>query len=260
MAEATNDRALTLNTGRSIPILGFGTWQLSGREAYESVRLALEVGYRHLDTATGYRNEAEVGRAVRESGVPREEIFVTTKLPPDNAGRERQTITASLRELGLDHVDLWLIHWPPNGQAGVDTWRAFGELQREGKATDIGVSNYSPTQVEALIGATGQAPAVNQIRWSPAIYDAARLAHSRRHDVVLEGYSPFNASDLDDPVIDEIAKAHGVTPSQVILRWHVDTGVVVIPRSSRPERIRANFDVFGFSLTPDEVERLNGLG
>ncbi|MBO0708944.1 MAG: aldo/keto reductase [Candidatus Dormibacteraeota bacterium] len=260
MAQVGNDSSVTFHTGRSIPILGFGTWQLRGREAYDAVRFALETGYRHIDTATGYGNEVEVGRAIRDSGVPREEIFVTTKLPPDNAGRERGTIEASLRDLGLDQVDMWLIHWPPSGGPGVKTWRAFLELREEGKARDVGVSNYSPDQIETLIEATGEAPAMNQIRWSPAIYDGPRLEHSRRHRVVLEGYSPFRASDLEEPVIAEIAAAHGVSAPQVILRWHIDTGVVVIPKSASPERIRQNFDVFGFRLTDEEVSRLNALG
>jgi 2,5-diketo-D-gluconate reductase A len=260
MAQIGDDRSVALHTGRSIPILGFGTWQLRGRGAYDAVRLALEDGYRHVDTATGYGNESEVGQAIRDSGVPREEIFVTTKLPPENAGRERSTIEASLRDLKLDQVDLWLIHWPPSGGSGADTWRALLQLREEGKARDVGVSNYSPAQIEALVDAAGEAPALNQIRWSPAIYDGPRLEHSRRHGVVLEGYSPFRASDLRDPVIAEIAAAHGVTPAQVILRWHVDTGVVVIPKSATPDRIRQNFDIFGFRLTEDEVSRLNSLG
>ncbi len=260
MAQVGNDRSVKFHTGRSVPILGFGTWQLRGRAAYDAVRVALETGYRHLDTATAYANEAEVGRAIRDSGVPREEIFVTTKLPAENAGRERSTIEASLRDLGLDQVDMWLIHWPPSGGPGVETWRALLDLREEGKARDVGVSNYSPEQIEMLIEATGEAPAMNQIRWSPAIYDGARLEHSRRHGVVLEGYSPFRASDLDHPVIVEIAKAHGVSAPQVILRWHIDTGAVVIPKSATPERIRQNFDVFGFRLTDDEVSRLNSLG
>jgi diketogulonate reductase-like aldo/keto reductase len=259
MTEATNHRMLPLHTDRQIAILGFGTWQLEGSQAYEAVRHALDVGYRHLDTATTYGNESEVGRAVRESGVPKDEIFVTTKLPPDHAGRERETIEQSLRRLGLDHVDLWLIHWPPRGEASPETWRVLLELRDEGRATDVGVSNYSPAQIETLISETGEAPTVNQVRWSPAIYDERVLRHSREQGVVLEGYSPFRASDLRDPVIVSIANSHGVSPTQVILRWHLETGVVVIPKSAHPQRIAENFDVFGFSLTKEEVARLNGL-
>jgi diketogulonate reductase-like aldo/keto reductase len=254
-----HEGGIALRDGGVIPILGFGTFQITGTEAYQAVRDALDVGYRHIDTATGYRNEGEVGRAVRDSGVPREDVFITTKLPPDNAGRERETIEASLRNLGTDYVDLWLIHWPPGGEARPETWREFLTLKSEGHAKAVGVSNYSPAQIDELIEATGVAPAVNQIRWSPFVFDRERLEHSRERGVVLEGYSPFRASQLDDSVLAEIARAHGVTPSQVILRWHIEHGVVVIPKSARRERIEANFDISGFSLTADEVARIDGL-
>lgn len=259
MSETTDARIVALRDGMTLPILGFGTWQLRGKEAYDAVLHALKVGYRHIDTATGYGNESQVGQALRDSGVAREDVFVTTKLPPDNAGRERATIEASLRDLGTSYVDMWLIHWPPGGEAGVDTWREFLTLQGEGKAKEVGVSNYSPAQIDELIAATGVAPAMNQIRWSPFIYDPARLAHSRERGVLLEGYSPFRASRMDDPVLTEIAAAHGVTPGQVILRWHVEHGVVVIPKSAHPKRIEENFDIFGFSLTDAEVARIDGL-
>lgn len=259
MSETGNHREVALHDGGAIPIVGFGTWQLRGREAYEAVRYAFEVGYRHIDTAAAYGNESEVGRAVRESGLSREEIFITTKLPPENAGRERETMRESLRHLGVDQVDLWLIHWPPGGNAGVDTWREFVKLRAEGHARHIGVSNYSPAQIDELIEATGTAPSVNQIRWSPFAHEPERLAHSRERNVVLEGYSPLKASRLGDPVLAEIADAHGVTPAQVILRWHVEHEVVVIPRSSKRERISSNFDIFGFELSPDEVARIDAL-
>lgn len=250
--------SLPIRSGATIPLLGFGTWQLSGPEAYDAVRAALEVGYRHLDTATVYRNEDQVGRALADSGVDRSEVFVTTKLPPDRAGPARQTLEASLHGLGVDAVDLWLIHWPPGG-AGVDIWRQLLALRDEGLARDVGVSNYSPEQVDELVEATGEAPAVNQIRWSPWLHDADRLAHSRRRGVVLEGYSPFKASTLSDPVLREVADAHGVMPTQVILRWHVDSEVVVIPKSARRQRIEDNFAVDGFTLTADELARLDAL-
>ncbi len=241
-----------------MPLLGFGTWQLRGQSAYDAVRVALDVGYRHLDTATMYRNEEQVGRAIADSGVDRSEIFVTTKLPAERVGRERATIEESLHKLGTDYVDLWLVHWPPAGDARPQTWRELLSVRDEGLARAVGVSNYSPGQVDELIEATGEAPAVNQIRWSPALYDPARLAHSRDRGVVLEGYSPFRASRLDAPVLRDIAAAHGVSPAQVILRWHVEHGVVVIPKSANPERIAANFDIWDFSLTADEVARLDG--
>lgn len=157
--------------GGHIPLLGFGTWQLEGTEAYEGTRAALEVGYRHIDTATGYSNEARVGAALRDSGIERGEVFVTTKCPPERAGHELRTLDESLRALDVDFVDLWLVHWPPKGQARPATWRAFIEARDAGKARAIGVSNYSVAQIDELIEATGQAPSVNQIPWSPFLYD-----------------------------------------------------------------------------------------
>jgi diketogulonate reductase-like aldo/keto reductase len=206
-----------------------------------------------------YRNEREIGRAVRESGVAREEIFVTTKLAPGDAGRERRTLEASLRALGTDYVDLWLIHWPPGRRAGRDTWSEFGALRDEGKTRAIGVSNYSTAQVDELTQSSGQTPQVNQIEWGPSLYDEGVLAEHRRRNVVLEGYSPFKTTDLRDPTLAEVADRHGVTPAQVVLRWHIDHGVVVIPKSATPERIATNFDVFGFSLDEDELRRIDGL-
>lgn len=243
----------------AMPLVGLGTWQLRGSECRRAVRCALEVGYRHLDTATMYRNEREIGRAVRESGVPREELFVTTKLAPNDAGRERKTLEGSLRALDMDYVDLWLVHWPPSGRAGVSTWKEFVALRNEGKTLAVGVSNYSVAQVDELTSATGETPRVNQIRWGPSLYDAGEVAEHRRRGVALEGYSPFKTTDLDDPALGEIAKRHGVTPAQVVIRWHIDHEVVVIPKSASPERIASNFDVFGFSLDDAELRQIDGL-
>lgn len=242
-----------------IPPVGLGTWRLRGRAARESVRVALDAGYRHVDTATMYENEAEVGRAVRDSGVERAEVFVTTKLRPEDAGREQQVIEASLRALDTDYVDLWLIHWPPDGGARPDVWERFLEVEAKGLARAVGVSNYSVAEVDELIAATGRAPAVNQVRWGPPLHDPAVLAAHTERGVVLEGYSPFRTTDLGHPVLAEVAAAHGVTPAQVVVRWHVEHGIVCIPRSERPERIRSNFDVFGFTLTPAEVARIDAL-
>jgi 2,5-diketo-D-gluconate reductase A len=185
---------------------------------------------------------------------------ITTKLPPERAGRERQTISASLDALETDHVDLWLIHWPPRRGASVDTWREFLAVRDEGLTRAVGVSNFSIAQLDELIDRTGETPAVNQIRWSPSLYDAARVADHRQRGVVLEGYSPFKSTDLGDPVLVRIAEAHGVTPAQVVLRWHIDHGIPVIPKSVTPERIRSNFEVFGFSLTDDERRQIDALG
>jgi 2,5-diketo-D-gluconate reductase A len=258
----TTDRgqpAVLLGQAGAMPLVGLGTWQMTGARCQAAVRAALEVGYRHIDTATIYRNERDVGRAVRDSGVPRERLFVTTKLPPGAAGRERRTLEGSLRALGMAYVDLWLIHWPPRGRALVSTWKELLAVRDQGLARAVGVSNYSPAQLDKLIGATGEAPQVNQIPWAPTLYDAALLGGHRRRGVVLEGYSPFKNTDLRHPVLVEIAAGHGVTPAQVVVRWHIDHEVVVIPKSATPERIAANFDVFGFSLTDEELGRIDGL-
>jgi diketogulonate reductase-like aldo/keto reductase len=259
MTEVTGSPAVRLRGGAGMPLLGFGTWQVRGPQAYEAVRHALATGYRHLDTATFYGNEAEVGRAVRDSGVPREEIFVTTKLPPRQAGRERQTLADSLRELGTAYVDLWLVHWPPREQARPQTWREFLAVRDEGLARAVGVSNYSVAQLDELIAATGQAPEVNQIPWSPPRYDARLVAAHRERGVVVEGYSPFKGSDLGHPVLVEIAAAHGVTPAQVVLRWHIQHEIVVIPKSVTRERIAENYHVWGFTLTDAELTRIDAL-
>jgi 2,5-diketo-D-gluconate reductase A len=259
MVGMTDIPTVSLGGSYTMPMLGFGTWQLAGRRAYEPVRSALEVGYRHIDTATMYRNEADVGQALKDSGVDRAEVFLTTKLPPGNAGRARATLTESLRALGTDHVDLWLIHWPPRRQASVPLWREFLALRDEGLCRSVGVSNYDIAQIDELIAATGEHPAVNQIRWDPSRYDPAVLAaHVGRH-VAVEGYSPLKGTRLRDPVLAEIAARHHVTPAQVILRWHLEHQITVIPKSSHPDRIKANFDLFGFSLTPEEVARIDHL-
>ena len=250
--------SVPLAGGGTMPLLGFGTWQMTGATCYDAVRTALDAGYRHLDTATMYRNEAEVGRALRDSGVDRDDVFVTTKLPPREAGRADRTLSASLDALGVDAVDLWLIHWPPGG-AGERVWERFVAARAADGARSIGVSNYSLEQVDRLTRATGVTPEVNQVSWAPSRYDPAVEAGHRERGVVLEGYSPFKNTDLGDPVLRAVADAHGVTPAQVVLRWHVEHGVVVIPKSATPERIRANLAIGDFSLTGGEVARIDGL-
>jgi 2,5-diketo-D-gluconate reductase A len=242
----------------AMPLVGFGTWALRGDHAYRAVRRALEVGYRLLDTATMYGNEAEVGRALRDSGIPREEVFVTTKLRPSDAGRERRVIADSLAALGTGQVDLWLVHSPP-WRAGAATWREFLAVRDEGLARSVGVSNYSIAQLDQLVDATGEPPAVNQIPWSPRQHDPAVLAAHRQRGVVLEGYSPLKGSRLDDPVLSEIAGRHGVTTAQVVLRWHLEHRIPVIPKSGDPDRIATNAELFGFSLGDDEVDRIDAL-
>jgi 2,5-diketo-D-gluconate reductase A len=250
---------LDLGGGIAMPMVGFGTWQMRGRRAYEAIRYALEAGYRHIDTATIYRNEAEVGRALADSGLDRADVFITTKLPPGRGGQARATIAESLRALGTEHVDLWLVHWPPPGRASVPLWRDFLAIRDEGLTRAVGVSNYSVGQIDDLIAATGEQPALNQIPWSPPRYDAALLAAHADRGVAVEGYSPLKGTRLRDRTLAEIAAKYGVTPAQVVLRWHLEIGVIVIPKSARPERIEENLDLFGFSLTPEELARINRL-
>ena len=250
-------RTVEIASGVHMPLLGLGTWQAGGSEAYDAVRSALDTGYRHIDTATFYRNEDQVGRALRDSGLPRSEVFVTTKLPPSHAGSERATLVASLDALGLEHVDLWLIHWPPDGEARPDVWERFLELQGEGLARAVGVSNYSLAQIDELQRATSVLPAVNQIEWSPSLHDAETYRGHRERGVQLEGYSPLKTTNLRDPRLVRIADAHGVTPAQVVIRWHLEHEIVVIPKSSRPDRIAANADVYRFSLSDAELDELD---
>jgi 2,5-diketo-D-gluconate reductase A len=252
--------AVTLPSGGRMPLIGFGTSKLRGRHACEGVRAALAAGYRHVDTATMYGNEAEVGQALRESRLDRSEVFLTTKIRPSDAGRTRSVLRASLRGLGTDYLDLWLVHWPPR-RAGVSRqlWNELLEMRAEGLVRDVGVSNYGFGQLDELFSSSGRAPAVNQIPWNPARYSAAVLAGHAQRGVAVEGYSPLRDTRLDDPVLSKIAVGHGVTAAQVVLRWHIEHGITVIPKSAHADRIAANFDLFGFSLTSDEVASIDGL-
>ncbi|MBO2447917.1 aldo/keto reductase [Actinomadura barringtoniae] len=245
--------------GAALPMIGFGTWQLQRNAAYESVRAALEAGYRHVDTATLYQNESEVGRAVKDSGVDREQVFVTTKLRPQDARRARRTLESSLRQLDTDYVDLWLIHWPTGRDELVSTWQELLSAKDAGLAREVGVSNYSPAQIDLLTEATGRQPAVNQIPWSPGQHDPALLDEHRRRGMVVEGYSGLKNTDLRHPVLTEIAERHAVTPAQVVLRWHLEHDIVILPRSSRRERIAANLDLEDLSLTAEEVTAIDAL-
>jgi diketogulonate reductase-like aldo/keto reductase len=211
-----------------MPLLGFGTWQIPGADAVRATAAALEAGYRHLDTATVYGNEGEVGRALADSGVPRDEVFVTTKCPPNRAGRELDTLRKSLELLPTDHVDLWLIHWPGDGSTNLDIWQSFIEAEQSGLAREIGVSNFDAPLIDAITRAAGLAPAANQIDWRPLVYDAAVVAEHQERRVVLEGYSALRGGTLDHPEIVAIAERLGRTPAQVIIRWHLQHQVVVI--------------------------------
>ena len=254
------DDTVTLTAGSAIPLLGFGTWQIKGDDAVRATSTALEAGYRHIDTATVYGNEGEVGRALAESGVPLGEVFVTTKCPPNKAGHELDTLKESLDLLQTDHVDLWLIHWPGDGSSNAGIWRAFGEAREAGLAREIGVSNFDAALLDEVTEATGLTPAVNQIEWSPLLYDAATVDEHRERGIVLEGYSALRGGTLDHPTILQIAEREGRTAAQVIIRWHLQHGFVVIPKSTNPERIRSNAHVANFTLGDDDMAALDALG
>ena len=257
----TNDYAepaAALTSGR-MPLLGFGTWQISNRDAPQATAYALQAGYRHIDTATMYQNESGIGKALASVALARESVFVTTKLPPAHAGRERRTLGESLTKLGLDYVDLWLVHWPPNGQAAPRVWQQFIRAQQEGLTKAIGVSNYSLRQIDELIQVTGVVPQVNQIRWGPSLYDPAMVSGLQQRGIVLEGYSPFKVSNLKDPTLVSIATRHDATAAQVIVAWHIAHGFVVIPKSVRRERIVANAAGVRIELTAEEVAMIDDL-
>jgi 2,5-diketo-D-gluconate reductase A len=248
-----------ISDGVRMPMIGLGTSGLLGRHGYDALRQAIDLGYRHLDTATAYDNEAEVGRAVRDSGVSRDQVFLTTKLPPERADEPSVVLDQSLRDLGVDHIDLWLIHWPPHRTAAPETWRALTEAVSSGRARAAGVSNYSVAQLDELIEATGVTPAVNQIPYSTRHHDPALLEAHRTRGITVEGYSPLKRSDLTDPVLTKIAAAHQVTPAEVVLRWHLDHGIVAIPKSANPDRLRTNLAAATLTLTSDEIAAVDDL-
>lgn len=257
---------ITLNDGHTIPQLGLGMWELTPEEAYTSTRAAIAAGIRHIDTAAGYGNEANVGRAIAdaiEAGeVTRDDLFITTKLWNADQGFDeaKAALGVSLSNLGLDHVDLYLIHWPvqPWGRY-VDTWKALVAERKAGKATSIGVSNFYPEVLDEIIAATGVVPAVNQIEVHPGFSQQEQREDNDTRGIRTEAWSPLGRGVLDHPVITGIAEAHGVTPAQVIIRWHLDQGVIVFPRSKRPERVAENAAVGGFTLTAEEIAAITAI-
>lgn len=253
---------LTMNDGRSIPQLGYGCWQIPEDKAPGLVGAALKAGYRLIDTAAAYGNEAGVGRGIRESGVPRENIFVTTKIWNDNQGADAaKAFEESLSKLGLDYVDLYLIHWPcPRRRLFVQTWKAMIALREAGKIRSIGVSNFSDEHLATLIGETGVTPAVNQIELHPYFQRREARATDKARGIVTESWSPLGqGGELTDPLLAEIAKAHGKSPAQVILRWHTQIGAVAIPKTANPQRIVENISIFDFELSAAEMEGIMKL-
>jgi 2,5-diketo-D-gluconate reductase A len=256
---------VTLNNGQQIPQLGFGVFLIEPQDTVAAVSAALEAGYRHIDTAEEYGNEKEVGEAIRQSGLDRSEVFVTSKLnndahQPDDA---RQAFDESLKALGVDYLDLFLIHWPlPTRYDGdfVSTWQALEEFYREGRARSIGVSNFQAHHLRRLHGESQIIPAVNQIEVNPYLTQDELRGFCAEHQIAVEAWSPLGRGNaLQDPEIEAIARRAGKTPAQVVLRWHIQRGEIVFPKSVTPDRIRENIDIFDFGLSADEIGTISAL-
>ncbi|MFT4219256.1 MAG: aldo/keto reductase [Microbacterium sp.] len=253
-----------LNDGTAFPVVGFGTYQITGEGAVAAIVSAIECGYRLLDTAVNYGNESLVGEAVRVSGVDRDEIVVTTKVPGRDHGYEQTLASArgSLKRLGLDRIDVYMIHWPnPRVDKYVDTFRAMVDLREQGLVRTVAVSNFTERMITRLIDEVGVTPAVNQVELHPYVPQPELRAFHAAHGIRTESWSPLarRFELLAEPVIIDIAAAHGVTPGQAVLRWHVQLDATPIPKSEQPERQRENADLFGFELTGDEVAAISGL-
>lgn len=254
---------IALRDDGQIPQLGFGVWQIPQDQTVEAVLKAFEVGYRHIDGAAAYENEAQVGQAFRASGLAREDVFITTKVFNDAHGYEeaKRALRASLDRFELDHVDLALIHWPvPSNDKYVDTWRALVDLQQDGLTRSIGVSNFQPAHLDRIIEATGVTPSVNQVELHPYFAQQGLVREHADRGIHTEAWSPLaQGKVLDDPAIGAIAEAHGKTAGQVVLRWHLQLGHIVFPKSATPARIEENFQVWDFTLTDDQVAAITAL-
>lgn len=262
-------KEIKLNDGNKIPIIGFGTYLATGQKGTESVKIALEKGYRMIDTAAKYGNEVEVGKGIKESGVPREQIFVVTKIWRDHMGYEhtKKTFEESLGKLGMDYVDLYLIHWPANAlnydnwqQTNAEVWLALEELQTEGKIRSIGVSNFWQEHLETLFRTAKVIPAVNQIEFHPGYRQPEVTEFCKKSNIKVVSWSPLARGRIfDNDMLKNIAKNHGKTVSQTCLRWVIQHDVVVIPKSTKPERIAENIDLFDFELSKEEMKQIDDL-
>lgn len=253
---------VTLHNGVKMPYFGLGVYKVEeGNEVIESVKTALEVGYRAIDTAALYENEEGVGKAIKASGIPRKEIFVTTKVWNTDHGYEKtlKAFDKSISKLGLDYVDLYLIHWPGK-DTFIDTWRALEKLYRDGRVRAIGVSNFKPHHLQTLMEHSEEKPVINQVELHPYFQQKELREFCKQHDIVVEAWSPLGRGQvLDDPVLAEIGKKYGKTPAQVTLRWHLQNDIVIIPKSVTPSRIKENADIFDFELTAEDMEQIDQL-
>ncbi|MEC3913483.1 aldo/keto reductase [Nocardia sp. CDC160] len=255
--------AIVLADGQVMPKLGFGVYKVAGEQAADTISTALELGYRSIDTASFYGNEDAVGRAVRESGLPRDEVFITTKLWNADHGYDAtlRAFDASMKRLGLETLDLYLIHWPvPSADRYVDTFRALQALKRQGRVVSIGVSNFTKRHLERLIGETGEVPAINQVELHPYFAQSELRAFHAAHGIVTEAWSPLGrGAEFNDSVIIALADKLGRTPAQIILRWHMQLGNVAIPKSTNPARMAENLAIFDFELTGREMTQIAGI-
>jgi len=254
---------IALNDGTSIPQLGLGTYRLDDETAHRVVAEALEIGYRHIDTATIYKNEKGVGRAIRESGIPRDDLYITTKLWNGDQPKARDAISSSLDRLGLEHVDLYLIHWPaPERGTYIDAWRSLEQFKADGWATSIGVSNFLVEHLDALAAVSSTVPVLNQVELHPLLQQVELRAEHAKRGIATESWGPLGHGSVDlaveAPILNGIAEAHGKSVAQVVLRWHIQEGLIVFPKTSHKERLLDNISLFDFELTADDMAGIRG--